>query len=546
VTGVPDSIDVGGFTTVLVDGLRMRSAPSTDASIMTTLAAGDALQVIGGPATGDGYTWYQVAGPVRQWAPVDSMQVGGWVAAYGNGATNAAPRRPVYATRVDAGLTDLRLNGGGARVLTPNGDGSHDVLHLTWTNQRTFDSLALRIFRGDGTLAGTVWLGGTSSGSHGYDWSGKLGGVEVPPGTYVIQLQGTDGSSTFNAPSASPVTAEQLAFAGVVVGEHAPTSVLAFDRPASPNRAHSLTWRLTFGGPIAGLRANDFSRGGTATGCDIGTPTGSGANWSVELTGCSAGTVVLRLRADAVVDAVRNWGPATQKSADGLLIDRSAPVSTAPKVTLRSGVNLGSTSKTAGLPASVTFSATDPGGAGVRSYEVKRSTDGGTFKVIATDVTSTALAVRLVPGHSYRFAVRARDRAGNVGGWVAGPTIRAYLPQQTNDALTWSGTWSKVVDPRFSGGSVRYAKAAGASVRYAFYGRAIGWVTTLASNRGQARVYIDGTLVATIDTYAANLSFGRVAFARTWSSSGYHTLRIVVVGTNLRPRVDVDAFEVLR
>ena len=86
------------------------------------------------------------------------MQVGGWVAATGNGATNAAPRRPVYATRVAAGITDLKLNGGGARFLTPNGDDDHDTVHLTWTNQRAFDSLALRVFRTDGTLVGSVAL----------------------------------------------------------------------------------------------------------------------------------------------------------------------------------------------------------------------------------------------------------------------------------------------------------------------------------------------------------------------------------------------------
>ncbi|HEY8239075.1 MAG TPA: glycosyl hydrolase family 18 protein, partial [Candidatus Limnocylindrales bacterium] len=85
-TAIPDKISVGGFATVLTDGLRMRSAPSTDATIMVTLADGDALQVIGGPVTAEGYTWFQVAGPVQQWGPVDPVQVGGWVAASGNGA----------------------------------------------------------------------------------------------------------------------------------------------------------------------------------------------------------------------------------------------------------------------------------------------------------------------------------------------------------------------------------------------------------------------------------------------------------------------------
>src|SRR6185503_7064004 len=168
----PDAIAVGTFVTILNDGLRMRGGPSIDASIMTSLSAGDALRVIGGPASGDGYTWWQVAGPVQQWGPVDPIQVGGWIAASGNGSTNAGPRRPVFATRVDAGITDMLLNGGGVRVLTPNGDGDADELRLNWTNHRAFDSLSLRVYRDDGTVAGSVALGGLAAGAHAYDWNG--------------------------------------------------------------------------------------------------------------------------------------------------------------------------------------------------------------------------------------------------------------------------------------------------------------------------------------------------------------------------------------
>ena len=151
-----------------------------------------------------------------------------------------------------------------------------------------------------------------------------------------------------------------------------------------------------------------------------------------------------------------------------------------------------------------------------------------------------------MPGHRYRFEVRARDNAGQRRRLGRRPDDPAYLPQQTSTGITWKGAWTKVVDRRFSGGSVRFATGAGASATYAFTGRAIAWVTTLAPNRGAARVYVDGKLVATIDLASATTTFGRVAFARTWSTSGFHTIRIVVVGTAGHPRVDVDALEVLR
>ena len=81
---------------------------------------------------------------------------------------------------------------------------------------------------------------------------------------------------------------------------------------------------------------------------------------------------------------------------------------------------------------------------------------------------------------------------------------------------------------------------------YTFTDRAVAWVTTFGPTRGLARVYVDGVLVATIDCVAPGMIGRRVAFAKSWSSSASHTIRIVVVGTPNRPRVDLDAFEVLR
>jgi hypothetical protein len=545
--GVPGTITVGGFATVVTDGLRMRSSPTTGASIMTTLADGAALRVIGGPVSAEGYLWFQVAGPVRQWGPVDSMNIGGWVAASGNGVTNAVPRSPVYATRVNAGISGLRLADGGTRVLTPNGDGLQDTLRISWTNERTFDSLTLRIHRRDGSLAGTVPLAKTASGTHAYQWNGRIDGVLVPAGTYVVQLRGVDGSASFHAPSVNPVSSAQVARFGLIVGPAAPTSVLSFkSTPASPTAASKVSYGLTFGGPVSSLSSADFSRSGTATGCVLGAPSGSGASWTIPLARCSAGTVVLSLKPRAVVDAVSNWGPTTQVNAPTLVIDRTAPRTSGPRVGLRSGVSLASTAPAADLPAVVTWSASDAGGAGVAAYDVARSIDGGAFRMLSRGLTSASLAVALRPGHAYRFEVRARDRAGNVGGWVAGPTLRAYLPQQTTAAISYRGTWTKEPNPSFSGGTARYSISAGARATYTFTGRAIGWVTTPGPTRGSARIYVDGVHVATIDTHAPTTIYRRVVFSRTWSQSGTHTIRIVAVGTSGHPRVDLDAFEVLR
>jgi spore germination protein YaaH len=545
---VPGSLAVGGFGRVIVDGLKMRSSPSTGGAIMTTLRAGTALQLIGGPVQRDGYTWFQVSGPMRQWGPVAPIQVGGWVAAYGNGVTHVVPRRAIYATRVDAGMTGLRLADGGARVLAPNGDGRQDTLPLSWTNQRSFAGITLRVFRLNGSLAGTVALPAdkTDRGATRWEWNGRIGGERVSAGAYVVQLQGRKGTTLYNAPSASPLSVAQIARFGVVVGSAVPTAVLGFDAPIDPNRASSLTWRLRFGGPIGALSAGDFSRSGTATGCRIGTPTGSGATWSVTLWGCSAGTVQLALEPESVVDAVRNWGPTTTVASPMLLVDRSPPFASAPRVTLRRGDPLVSSLPSTGLLAVASWFGADPGGAGIRSFDLRRSTDGGRWTTVATGITGTTREVALLPGHSHRFEVRAHDRAGNVGPWVAGSTFVAQLRQEGWGAVSWSGAWTGASTPAFSAGSVRYSTDGGASFRTTFTGRGIAWVSTLGSSHGAARVYVDGVLVAKVNTYSKATLHRRIVFARTWSAVGTHTLRIVVVGTAGHARVDLDALEIVR
>jgi spore germination protein YaaH len=541
----PGDITVGGFATVLVDGLRMRAAPTTSDAVMTTFNAGDALQVIGGPVSGEGYTWWQVSGPVKQWSPVDLMQVGGWIAAQGNGATNAGPRRPVYATRVDAGLTGLVLAGGGDRSLSPNGDGVQDTLRIAWTNQVAFDSIALRIYRTDGTFVGSQSIGGTGTGDHAYSWDGRLGGSLVPAGAYVAQLQGMRGSTAYTAPSASPVSSTQIARYGFMIGQASATSVVSIARPASPTRSTTLTWTFTFGGTAKWLSAGDILRGGTATGCVLAAPVASGTSWKVTLSGCSAGTVVVGIKAKTTMDAVNNWGPASNVTAPTVLIDRSAPSLGTPKVTLRSGLALASVSTSTGLLAQLGWSASDPGGSGIASYEIQRSRDGDAFLPLAT-ATSASIALSLAPGHSYRFRVRARDRAGNLSAWVTSATIRASLTQETSTAFAWKGTWGRGASDHYSALADRFATTAGASVSYSFTGRAVAWATTMAPERGVAKVYLDGVLVATIDCSRPATQFRYVAFAKTWSTSAFHTLRIVVAGTTGRPRVDVDALEVLR
>ena len=220
------SLAVGGFGTVLIDGLKLRSAAGTSAAILGTLSTHDAVAITGGPVSADGYTWYEVTAPVRQWSPLDPVQAGAWVAVGSASTTYVAARRPINATGVDAVLHDYRAGTPTERHVTPNGDGDLDTIDLAWSSDLALDSLVLNVFGADGALVGSRSLDAIASGQHALAWDARLGGVVVPDGTYVLQLVGTKGGATYTAPSAKPVSVDQVAAFGVVV-DHLPVSRLA-------------------------------------------------------------------------------------------------------------------------------------------------------------------------------------------------------------------------------------------------------------------------------------------------------------------------------
>jgi hypothetical protein len=199
---------------------------------------------------------------------------------------------------------------------------------------------------------------------------------------------------------------------------------------------------------------------------------------------------------------------------------------------------------TSAIPIRVSWTGSDRGGSGVGTYDVARSVDGGGFVTIATRVTGTSLNTTGSNGHTYRFEVRPRDWAGNIGAWVAGTTMRLATLEQTSPSISYSGTWRTNTGSAYSGGSVRYASTAGRSASYTFTGRGIAFVSARGPTRGSAKVYIDGVLAATVSLYSSATTYRYVAFQRAWGSSGRHTIKVVVSGTSGHPRVDLDVFEV--
>jgi len=95
--------------------------------------------------------------------------------------------------------------------------------------------------------------------------------------------------------------------------------------PATPTGSETLAYTVNLTEPITELRAADFGVAGTATGCRVGDPAGTRVLWTVELTGCSEGSVVLRLRAASVAGLAGSPGPPVDRPAASVTVDRTGP-----------------------------------------------------------------------------------------------------------------------------------------------------------------------------------------------------------------------------
>ena len=224
-------------------------------------------------------------------------------------------------------------------------------------------------------------------------------------------------------------------------------------------------------------------------------------------------------------------------------LDNVAPTAFAPHSHAFSvGSTLGSTTinTVVGWPA-----ATDDA-SGIRSYQLLQQSNGGAWSTVVSGTTARTSVRPLAFNVSKGFRVRAMDRGGNLSSVMTGPTILPRLYQEATSLATYTGTWSTASSTSASGGRVRYATRAGASVSFRFTGRAVALIAPKGPTRGSARIYVDNVYAGVISLRRSSTANKVVVFARSWPTTGAHTVKLVVLGTSGHPRIDIDAFAILR
>ncbi|MGQ0464472.1 MAG: hypothetical protein ACT4QG_04025 [Sporichthyaceae bacterium] len=188
-----------------------------------------------------------------------------------------------------------------------------------------------------------------------------------------------------------------------------------------------------------------------------------------------------------------------------------------------------------------------------QTYEVqvgKRSLDPTTTKWSAVQWdalyagTATSKVVSASAGTTYYLRARVRDAAGNVTSWSS--TAVAPVPYDDRSFRT-GGTWSNLTGQsgRFAG-TVRTGKSAGASLSLTQDASAFALIVDKCSTCGTVKIYVDGKLKATVDTYAKSTKVRQEIWSTSFSSIGRHTVKVVVVGTAKRPNVRIDGLVVKR
>jgi subtilisin family serine protease len=187
---------------------------------------------------------------------------------------------------------------------------------------------------------------------------------------------------------------------------------------------------------------------------------------------------VSRRRLDAYAALQRLLG-----TTGGTGTDTTPPTVVAPT----QKVQLNGTVGTTGVPVTISWSASDAGG--VTAYDLYSSTNGGAWvRQTLPTATTKSTTLLLLPTNRYRFTVAARDTAGNWSAWTYGTDFRTDNHTEASSAIAYSTGWTRSAYSSGYNGYVTVSGTTNASATFTFTGRSFAWISTKATNRGQAKV----------------------------------------------------------
>ena len=360
----------------------------------------------------------------------------------------------------------------------------------------------------------------------------------------------TKGTATFTAndvryqPSANATGAETLTYTifdghGAITTATVTISITPVnDSPVALDDAAALTDGPAVAIPVL---SNDTDVDGDTLRISAVT---SGARGTVTITGGGTGLTYdphpLASGLDTFTYTIHDGHGRTDTATVAVAV---SPDAVPPTITATTESLPGQTLGTSTVRTKVSWAATDLG-AGLNNYHLQVSVNGGSYATIALpSPTATSVERTLTIGSTYRFRVRAKDRAGNISAFSSWPTLTPSLLQEGTSLATYTGSWTLATHPSALGGKTRYASTASRKVVVRFIGRDVGWVATRTTSSGRAEVRVDGVLVGTVQLDRASTAYRQLVLGRHLSTLGWHTIEIRPLGDG---RVDLDAIVTLR
>jgi kumamolisin len=362
---------------------------------------------------------------------------------------------------------------------------------------------------------GVVAVGGTRAGLAETGW----GNVATPPGTSFA------GSGSGGGPSAAYARPSWQAGVGPSGSTRLVPDVASVADPSTGFGVYNAgQWWLGGGTSLAaptwaGLTAAALSGAGRTSGLgDIHPALYAHPEAFRDITAGDNGYA-----AGPGFDLVTGLGVPRWEVLGPLLTGTAAPDVTAPTATATAVLATGTDSRVrfawAGKDAAPS--------SGLAPYVVTVvQVGGGTAWSATTSATSQVLT--LTPGRAYTVTARAKDLAGNVS-----TAARATVAVPYDDsALARAGTWGRAYATTDYRGSHLVSRTAGSALSLTVTGRAVtlGVVTSTAG--GYVDVYVDGRRTTRADTWSTVTRARQPVRIATWTTSGRHTIRLVVVGAH--------------
>lgn len=233
----------------------------------------------------------------------------------------------------------------------------------------------------------------------------------------------------------------------------------------------------------------------------------------------------------------RGYDIGPYESAEGSIVPPSAEITSCPGY---------STDISDSLKFNVKWAGMMPGGK-VAAFRVQvKDGVGGVWYNWLAETAARENVFLGGSGRTYYFRVRARDDLGNWGNW----SDQKYTVVPTDDRsplIKYEGAWEATnVEGAFMS-TVQRSNTPGSSASLRLTGVEAAWISSTGPDMGQAQVFIDGVLQASVDLYRESSQIRRTVFIAQLDNQP-HTICIKVSGDKNEKSsgcwVDVDGIAV--